>query len=95
LAEWHPIQNARPVEWVLSNGTFEEPYGVIRELRFGQGKHRERWFRLVTWAANSAGRKLVGYHHDPRVLAELAWERMLEQNRRRERGAVTVDRLQA
>lgn len=89
MADWHPIQNARACEWILRNGTFDQPYGVIRELSYGADKHTVTWYRLVTWSPTSSGRKLIGYHQDPKVLAELAWklycnrgsERRLEQNR--------------
>ena len=83
MVDWHPAQNARPCEWVLRNNTFEEPYGVIRELRFGHGRQQQTWYRLVTWAASSAGRTLIGYSQNPKRLADVAWERHIALARER------------
>ena len=77
--EWHPIQNAKPCEWVLRNSPFEEPYGIIRELRFGFGRDVEVWFRLVTWSSDPSRRELLGYSRDPRLLAQHAWDTMIER----------------
>lgn len=78
MPTWHPIQTAEPCEWVLRQSTFGEPFGVIRELRFGYDKHMVRWYRLVTWNTDPEKRQLIGYHQDPRVLAQLAWDTMIE-----------------
>lgn len=83
MPTWHPIQTAEPCEWVLRQSTFGEPFGVIRELRFGGEKHTVRWYRLVTWNRVPAHRELIGYHQDPRVLAQLAWDRMIDEGARK------------
>jgi hypothetical protein len=72
-AEWHPVAQARPVEWVMSAGPTEN-YAVIRELDYGNANRPDVYFRVVTWAPTSESRRLVGYTRTLAEAAQLAWD---------------------
>jgi len=55
---WPPIRISE-VEWVIMRDSKLEPAGVIRMMKMGP--RNETFFRVVTWAPTSEGRKLVGY----------------------------------
>lgn len=58
-AQWHPILAAHeyaPGEWILVDPS-ARPYAVVRAIEVGS----ERGYRAVTWAAESAERRLIGY----------------------------------
>lgn len=64
---WHPILAAvelDPGEWVMVAHDGAR-YAVIRLLELGG----ERGYRVVTWAAASADRRLVGYYRTLRAAA--------------------------
>lgn len=55
---WPPIQISRD-EWIVMRDDKRIPVAVIRRLRLGP--RQETFFRVVTWAEESAERELVGY----------------------------------
>ncbi|MDP9027436.1 MAG: hypothetical protein M3N46_07740 [Actinomycetota bacterium] len=55
---WPPIRIAQS-EWIVMRDSKREPVAVIRALRLGP--RDELFFRVVTWAADSAARTLLGY----------------------------------
>jgi len=55
---WPPIQISE-YEWVIMRDSKLEPAGVIRMLKMGP--RNETFYRVVTWAARSEDRRLVGY----------------------------------
>lgn len=55
---WPPIRIAQN-EWIVMRDSKREPVAVIRALRFGP--RNELFFRVVTWAPESAARTLLGY----------------------------------
>jgi hypothetical protein len=65
---WHPVLAAREIEpghWIMTD-PYDRPYGVIRFLRRGG----ELGYRAVTWAPESADRKLIGYYRTLRAAAK-------------------------
>jgi hypothetical protein len=59
LADWHPILSAIEVaagEWWMPD-PLAKPYAVVRLLEV----RGERGYRVVTYAAESGDRKLIGY----------------------------------
>jgi hypothetical protein len=73
-AVWHPLANAHPTEWVLRQGAAGEPYAVVRRFAFGDRSRPEVWFRVVTWAASSSGRELVGWCRTLEAAAKVGWD---------------------
>lgn len=55
---WPPIQVSTD-EWIVMRDDKRVPAAVIRRLRLGP--REEMFFRVVTWAPESADRQLVGY----------------------------------
>ncbi len=56
---WPPIRIAES-EWVVMRESIIEPVAVIRVVRMGP--RNETFYRVVTWAPTSEGRRLVGYY---------------------------------
>ena len=70
LPEQRPVQQWRPpwppiciseYEWILMRDSDRNPAAVVRSLTMGP--RNERFFRVVSWAPTSEGRKLVGYYN--------------------------------
>ncbi len=74
MAGWHPVANAHPSEWILSQGALGAPYAVVRRFSFGDPNRPEVWFRVVTWAPASAGRELIGWCRTLESAAAAAWD---------------------
>ncbi|WP_150308201.1 hypothetical protein [Planctomonas psychrotolerans] len=56
---WPPIRIGES-EWIIMRDSSREPVAVIRHLQLGP---RRQWFyRVVTWAATSERRELIGYY---------------------------------
>ncbi|MDJ0336609.1 hypothetical protein QMG83_15375 [Salinibacterium sp. G-O1] len=55
---WPPIRFGED-EWFLMRDSNREPAAIIRKLRMGP--RSETYYRVVTWALQSADRNLVGY----------------------------------
>lgn len=68
------MANAHPTEWVLRQGAAGAAYAVIRRFAFGDPGRPEIWFRVVTWAATSAGRELIGWCRTLEAAAQVAWD---------------------
>ncbi|WP_313542873.1 hypothetical protein [Leifsonia aquatica] len=73
-ASWHPVANAHPTEWVLRQGAAGMAYAVVRRFAFGDPGRPEVWFRVVTWAAASAERELIGWCRTLEAAAKVAWD---------------------
>jgi hypothetical protein len=73
-ASWHPVANAQPSEWLLSQGALGTPYAVIRRFAFGDLNRPDVWFRVVTWAPGSEGRELIGWCRTLEAAAAVAWD---------------------
>lgn len=73
-AEWHPVANAQPTEWLLRQGALGAPYAVIRRFAFGDPNRPDIWFRVVTWAPTSQGRELIGWCRTLEAAASVAWD---------------------
>lgn len=73
-AEWHPVANAQPTEWLLRQGALGAPYAVIRRFAFGDPNRPDVWFRVVTWAPTSEGRELIGWCRTLEAAAAVAWD---------------------
>jgi hypothetical protein len=56
---WPPIRIAE-AEWVVMRESTSEPVAIIRVVRMGP--RNETFYRVVTWAPTSEGRRLVGYY---------------------------------
>lgn len=56
---WPPIRVGE-AEWIIMRDSKRDPAGVIRSMRLGP--RRELFYRVVTWAPTSDGRKLIGYY---------------------------------
>ena len=46
-------------EWIIMRNSNREPAAVVRAVKLGP--HDDRYFRVVTWAQESADRVLRGY----------------------------------
>lgn len=68
------MANAHPTEWVLRQGAAGAAYAVIRRFAFGDPGRPDIWFRVVTWAATSAGRELIGWCRTLEAAAQVAWD---------------------
>ena len=55
---WPPIQVATS-EWILMRDDRRTPAAIVRALRLGA--RRELFYRVVSWAAASEDRHLIGY----------------------------------
>jgi len=55
---WPPIRTGDG-EWMIMRDSNREPVAVVRALHLGP--RDELFYRVVTWAPTSAGRKLIGY----------------------------------
>lgn len=55
---WPPIRVGES-EWIVMRDSKREPVAVIRALRLGP--RNELYYRVVSWAADSATRTLLGY----------------------------------
>ena len=67
MAAWHPILNAIEVaagEWLMPD-PLGAPYAVVKLVEV----HGERGYRVVTYEAESADRKLIGYYGNLRAAA--------------------------
>ncbi|MCI0156785.1 hypothetical protein KNO15_08760 [Leifsonia shinshuensis] len=73
-ASWHPVANAQPMEWLLSQGALGTPYAVVRRFAFGDANRPDIWFRVVTWAPRSDGRELIGWCRTLEAAAAVAWD---------------------
>ena len=65
MANWHPLLNAIEVaagEWWMPDPA-DEPYAVVRLVEV----NGERGYRVVTYAPESADRKLIGYYGNLRA----------------------------
>lgn len=58
---WPPIYLGDD-QWIIMRDSKREPAAIVRALRFGP--RNELYYRVVTWAAASADRALVGYFPD-------------------------------
>ena len=58
VSPWPPIQISTS-EWILMRDDRRTPAAVVRALRLGA--RAELFYRVVSWAATSEGRTLVGY----------------------------------
>lgn len=58
---WPPIYLGSD-QWIIMRDAKREPAAVVRALRLGP--RNELFYRVVTWAAASADRVLVGYFPD-------------------------------
>ncbi|MFI5060616.1 MAG: hypothetical protein ACHP7F_04150 [Actinomycetales bacterium] len=74
MAAWHPGVNAQPIEWRLRQDAVGEPYAVVRRFEFGDPKHPEIWFRVVTWTPRSEGRELIGWCRTIEAAAAAGWD---------------------
>lgn len=74
MAAWHPVANAHPAEWILRQGALGPPYAVVRRFAFGDPNRPEVWFRVVTWAPDSAGRELIGWCRTLEAAAAAGWD---------------------
>lgn len=72
--DWSPVTQAHPVEWVMQAAPGQPPYAVIRLIGFGDPSRPELFYRVVTWAPASDGRRLLGYCRSLTEAAELAWD---------------------
>lgn len=68
------MANAHPTEWVLRQGAAGMSYAVVRRFAFGDPGRPEVWFRVVTWAAASAERELIGWCRTLEAAAKVAWD---------------------
>ena len=57
---WPPIQ-VTTSEWILMRDDRRTPAAIVRALRLGA--RRELFYRVVSWAATSEDRHLIGYFH--------------------------------
>jgi hypothetical protein len=56
---WPPIRIGES-EWIVMRDSAREPVAVIRVVTMGP--RNQSFYRVVTWAPNSEGRRLVGYY---------------------------------
>jgi hypothetical protein len=73
-ANWHPVANAQPTEWLLRQGAAGTPYAVVRRFAFGDPNRPDIWFRVVTWAPTSTGRELIGWCRTLEAAAAAGWD---------------------
>jgi hypothetical protein len=72
LATWHPILSAVefvPGQWFMLDG-LERPYAIVRLLEV----RGELGYRVVTYAPESADRRLIGYYGNLRAATKGANE---------------------
>jgi hypothetical protein len=74
LALPHPLNEARPTEWLMRSAESQPPYGVIRRFLFGDPNRAEEWYRVVTWSPSSEERELVGWCRTLETACALAWD---------------------
>ena len=74
MAAWHPVANAHASEWVLRQGALGAPYAVVRRFTFGDPNRPDVWYRVVTWAPDSAGRELIGWCRTLEAAAAAGWD---------------------
>ena len=68
------MANAHPTEWVLRQGAAGAAYAVVRRFAFGDAGRPEVWYRVVTWAAASTERELIGWCRTLEAAAKVAWD---------------------
>ena len=74
MAAWHPVANAHAAEWIFRQGALGSPYAVVRRFAFGDPNRPDVWFRVVTWAPDSAGRELIGWCRSLEAAASAGWD---------------------
>ncbi|WP_285117318.1 hypothetical protein [Leifsonia sp. fls2-241-R2A-40a] len=72
--EWSPVGNAHAIEWVMQTAPGQQPYALIRLLQMGDLSRPDEFYRVVTWAPTSEGRRLIGYCPTLEAGAQLAWD---------------------
>jgi hypothetical protein len=76
MADWHPVDTLEPAEWFLRPMRTSPPVVVIRRLveRAANGQTEDVWFRVVTWAASSEDRELIGWCRTLEAAAAAGWD---------------------